>query len=62
MKEKRFSHSVKLKKKSLGTRKFFGKKVSPEHNNISKESLKSVFDRCYRDQASELYRAVMKSS
>ena len=61
MKRKRFSHSVKMTKEGSGARKFFGKKVSPEHNNVSKGSIRSVYDRFYRDQVSELYKAVMKN-
>jgi len=35
-----------------------GKKVSPNHKSMGKKGLVNVYNRFYRDQVADLYRAV----
>ena len=55
MKKKGFVQSCEIagmKKRSTG------KKVSPNHKSVGKKDLVSIYNRFYRDQVADLYRAV----
>ena len=55
MKKKHYIHSCEIagmKKRSTG------KNVSPNHKSVRKKDLVNVYNRFYRDQVADLYRAV----
>lgn len=55
MKKKGFVQSCEIagmKKRSTG------KKVSPNHRSVGKNDLVNVYNRFYREQVADLYRAV----
>lgn len=55
MKKKGFIQSCEIsgmKKRSTG------KKVSPNHRSVGKKDLVNVYNRFYREQVADLYRAV----
>jgi len=55
VKKKRYVQSCEI----TGMRKRrTGKKVSPNHRSINKKDLVNVYNRFYRDQVADLYKAV----
>lgn len=56
MRKKTHSHSCRI---DVYPRKGHpGKNVSPLHNGLKKSDVVKIFNRFYRDQVNELYRAV----
>jgi hypothetical protein len=58
MPKKTYDHSCRVDGILCSKKQGAGKKVSPLHNMPGKKEFVSVFNRFYREQVEELYRAV----
>ena len=58
--KKKYTQSCSMGPAADATERSSGKKISPLHNRgVNRKSLASIYDKYYRDQVAELYRAVI---
>lgn len=57
-KKKQFKHEVSFGGPASSGKRSTGKHVSPNHRSVRKKDLVEVYNRFYKSQVSDLYRAV----